>query len=353
MKKWSKWLEDDLDGAVVSSRYNKGYLTGLFSGRGMLLLSKEKIVLVIDSRYAGEQAEKYAYDQVVVAESWENTLEAIHTWVKGEQLKRIGFEGTLLDYERGKSLKRIPGAEWITKDFSIFRAQKEPDEIEKMRKAVEIAERAYGHLLKEIQPGISELEIERRLLNWIRKEGGRKESFPPIVVSGERGAHPHGSATDRIVKPGEFVTLDFGAVYQGYCSDLTRTFRMAGDSNPELEKVYAIVQKAQAAGIQAAKAGEKISAVDMAARKVIETAGYGEYFVHNTGHGVGLEVHESPSVSPFNDGILLENMVITVEPGIYLPGIGGVRLEENIRIRKDGAELLSSGKTKLQCVGGK
>jgi len=173
-----------------------------------------------------------------------------------------------------------------------------------------------------------------------------------VVVSGERGAYPHASATDRVVQAGDFVTLDFGAVYQGYCSDLTRTFRMRGRANLELENIYGIVARAQQAGIQAAKIGVKIGAVDAAARNVIEAAGYGDYFVHNTGHGVGLEVHEYPSVSPGNEEILLENMVITVEPGIYLPGIGGVRLEENIRIGKDGAELLSSGKTELKCVGG-
>ncbi len=352
MKKWSQWLMPGLDGALISSRYNKGYLTGLFSSRGVILLTQEEITLVVDSRYAQEQAKRYPYDQIVVAENWKETLAAIRIWSMANQLDRIGFEGNQLDYNRGKDLETGIPAVWISKDFSKHRAQKQASEIEKMRQAAAIAERAYGRLLKEIRIGMTELEIEGCLLNLIREEGGRKESFPPVVVSGERGAYPHGSATDRVVEAGDFVTLDFGAIYQGYCSDLTRTFRMQGRANRELENIYGIVARAQRAGIQAAKAGEKIGGVDAAARRVIEEAGYGAYFVHNTGHGVGLEVHEYPSVSPANEDVLMENMVITVEPGIYLPGIGGVRLEENIRIGKDGAELLSSGKTELKCVGG-
>lgn len=352
MKKWSEWLDPGLDGAVISSRYNKGYLTGLFSSRGVILLTRKEMTLVIDSRYAQEQAKRYPYDQIVIAENWKETLAAIRIWSMANQLSRIGFEGDRLDYNRGKDLAAsIPG-DWISKDFSKHRAQKQAAEIQKMRQAVAIAEVAYVRLLEEVRIGMTELEVERRLLNLIRQEGGRKESFPPIVVSGERGAYPHGSATDRVIQEGDFVTLDFGAVYEGYCSDLTRTFRMKGAANLELESIYEIVKRAQQAGIQAAKAGVEIGAVDAAARSVIEEAGYGACFVHNTGHGVGLEVHEYPSVSPGNEEILLENMVITVEPGIYLPGIGGVRLEENIRIGKEGAELLSFGKTELKCVGG-
>jgi|GEM_PF-31330 len=353
MEKWSEWLTDDLDGAVISSRYNKGYLTGLFSSRGMVLLSEDEIALVIDSRYAEEQAKKYPYDQIFVAENWSATLQSIQGWAKDKGIKRLGFEGSLLDHKRGKELTEGIQAEWVSKDFSQYRAQKDESEIEKMRTAASIADRAFIRLLKEVELGMTELEIERRLLRLIRQEGGRKESFPPVVVSGERGAYPHGSASDRVVQAGDFVTLDFGAVYQGYCSDLTRTFCMQGEANDELVKIYEIVKRAQLAGIQAAKAGARISEVDLAARSVIEAAGYGDYFVHNTGHGVGLEVHEYPSVSPLNEEILLENMVITVEPGIYLPGIGGVRLEENICIRQDGAELLSSGQAELQYVGGK
>jgi len=352
MKKWKEWLEPGLDGAIISSRYNKGYLTGLFSSRGLVLLTREELTLVIDSRYAQEQAKRYPYDQIVIAENWKETLAAIRIWSMAHQLNRIGFEGNQLDYNRGKDLAASIPADWISKDFSIHRAQKQAGEIQKMRQAAAIAERAYARLLEGVRIGMTELEMETRLLNLIREEGGRKESFTPVVVSGERGAYPHASATDRVVQAGDFVTLDFGAVYQGYCSDLTRTFRMRGRANLELENIYGIVARAQQAGIQAAKIGVKIGAVDAAARNVIEAAGYGDYFVHNTGHGVGLEVHEYPSVSPGNEEILLENMVITVEPGIYLPGIGGVRLEENIRIGKDGAELLSSGKTELKCVGG-
>lgn len=352
MGKWSEWLQKDLDGAVISSRYNKGYLTGLYSGRGVLLLTAEEIVLVIDSRYAIEQEKKYPYDQIIAAENWKETLATIRCWSMANQLNCIGFEGNQMDYNRGKDLTANIPAEWISKDFSKCRVQKRAKEIERMRQAVFIAERAYTRLLEEVRVGMTELEIERRLLNLIRKEGGRKESFPPVVVSGERGAYPHGTATNRKVQAGEFVTLDFGAVYEGYCSDLTRTFRLKGRANEELERIYEIVVRAQQAGIQAAKAGVKIAAVDAAARTVIEEAGYGKYFVHNTGHGVGMEVHEHPSVSPQAKGVLLEDMVITVEPGIYLPGVGGVRLEENIRIGKEGAELLSSGNTKLMCVGG-
>ena len=214
----------------------------------------------------------------------------------------------------------------------------------KIRLACGIADRGAEHIRRFIQAGMSEREIAAELEWFMRQQGAEKASFDTIVASGWRGALPHGKASDKIVAAGEFVTLDFGALYQGYCSDMTRTLLVNGEgvsaeSHP-LFNVYQIVLQAQLAAISAIRPGVRCQQVDDAARRVITEAGYGDYFGHNTGHAIGIEVHEDPRFSPRDTTTLQPGMLLTVEPGIYLPGQGGVRIEDVVLVTPQGAEVL-------------
>ncbi|HGY8316120.1 TPA: aminopeptidase, partial [Escherichia coli] len=218
------------------------------------------------------------------------------------------------------------------------------EEVEIIRLACGIADRGAEHIRRFIQAGMSEREIAAELEWFMRQQGAEKASFDTIVASGWRGALPHGKASDKIVAAGEFVTLDFGALYQGYCSDMTRTLLVNGEgvsaeSHP-LFDVYQIVLQAQLAAISAIRPGVRCQQIDDAARRVITEAGFGDYFGHNTGHAIGIEVHEDPRFSPRDTTTLQPGMLLTVEPGIYLPGQGGVRIEDVVLVTPQGAEVL-------------
>jgi len=209
-----------------------------------------------------------------------------------------------------------------------------------IKKAVEVAENAFKEILKVVKPGIREIEIAIELEYQIKRKGSESLPFQVIVLSGERTSLPHGVPSEKVIKEGELLLFDFGARIGGYASDETRTVFL-GEVEPELKRIYEIVRKAQQNALKVIKAGLSFKEVDEAARKLIEDAGYGNFFGHGTGHGVGLAVHEYPSLSPDSEGELEEGMVITVEPGIYLPQKGGVRIEDLILVKKDGVEILT------------
>lgn len=218
-------------------------------------------------------------------------------------------------------------------------------EIDRIHEACRIADAGAEHIRRFIAPGQSEREIAAELEWFMRQRGAEKASFDTIVASGWRGALPHGKASDKIVSAGEWITLDFGALYQGYCSDMTRTFLVPGAGAPQehpLFPVYHIVLEAQLAAIAAIRPGARCLTVDAAARDVIDRAGYGEFFAHNTGHSIGIEVHEDPRFSPDDHTVLAPGMLLTVEPGIYLPELGGVRIEDVVLVTPEGAEVLYS-----------
>jgi Xaa-Pro dipeptidase len=223
-----------------------------------------------------------------------------------------------------------------------LRVCKDEHEITAMRKAVQIAENALQATLPSIVPGVSEAQVAAELTAQLLKAGSEPEMpFSPIVAAGENSANPHAAPSKRRLRHGDLLVIDWGAAYEGYISDLTRTFAI-GDVEDELRKIAAIVLEANQAGRQAATPGVRAEKVDAAARQVIAAAGYGDYFTHRTGHGIGMEAHETPYIRAGNDQILLAGMTFTIEPGIYLPERGGVRIEDNVVITETGAETLSS-----------
>jgi Xaa-Pro aminopeptidase len=233
--------------------------------------------------------------------------------------------------------------------ISGFRAVKEDWELANMRKAQAIADKAFSEVCTRIHAGMTEKELQAELIYCLYKNGGEGLSFDPIVVSGPNTSLPHGVATDRVIQEGDFITMDFGAMYQGYCSDMTRTVAL-GYATEEMEKVYNTVLEAQLAGLAVSKAGVPGKDIDGAARKVIADAGYGEYFGHGYGHSLGLEVHEAPSPNGANDKPMPVGAVCSAEPGIYLPGKFGVRIEDVLIFREDGYEDITHSPKNLIIV---
>ncbi len=221
------------------------------------------------------------------------------------------------------------------------RARKSADEVALLRRAIAISEAALAELLAQVQPGMTELEIAARLESLLNVHGAQGLAFSPLVQTGPNAADPHGTSTERALQEGESLLIDFGAKLDGYPADITRTVCI-GEPSAKLTEIHALVLAANQAAIAAAGPGVSASAVDQAARDVIESAGYGEYFMHRTGHGLGLEVHELPQIAAGNDAPLELGMVFTVEPGIYLPGVGGVRIEDNVHVTGTGVEVLTA-----------
>ncbi len=232
-------------------------------------------------------------------------------------------------------------------DLLLIRSQKDSAEIAAMRQAITISEQALNNILPRIQPGMTERDIASMLDNELLALGTQGFAFRALVQTGPNSALPHGGTTDRQLQEGEFLLIDYGGMYQQYPADITRTF-CVGQPSAEMQKIYDTVLAANQAAIRAAGPGVTCGAVDKAARDVITAAGYGEYFIHRTGHGLGLEVHELPQMAGGVEQPLLPGMVFTVEPGIYIPGVGGVRIEDNVAITQDGVEVLTSFPYQLQ-----
>jgi Xaa-Pro dipeptidase len=268
--------------------------------------------------------------------------------------KRIGVEPLhirLLEFCKVKAMAGEAECQDASQVVGSLRIRKDADEIAAMRKAVKVAQDALEAVLPAIKVGVTEKEIAAELVIQLLQHGSQSElPFAPIVSGGPDSANPHASPSDRKLQPGDLLVVDWGATVDGYISDLTRTFAV-GEVDAECEKIHKIVLEANAAGRDAAKPGVPCANVDIAARKVIEKAGYGSYFTHRTGHGIGLEAHEEPYMRGDNMQMLEPGMAFTVEPGIYLPGRNGVRIEDNVAITEDGAECLSDMPRELRIVG--
>lgn len=338
-----------VDGVLVSSPPNKFYLSELFSSSGYVLITPNRQYIAVDSRYFEEIKSKNKVFEVLLL-SGGNTIEAvINRIVKREGLHRLGFEGKEVSYEFYQRLKKSVVCEVVSLDLSSIRKVKDYEEIATIQKACMIVEAAFQHIVGFIEAGMKEKAIENELVRTMRAYGGQKEAFDCIVASGPRGAIPHGKASDRVIQKGELITLDFGVRYRQYCSDMTRTISV-GKCPAELLELYEIVNAAVEEVIKKAQANMTLGRLDAIARDIISRNGYGQYFGHNLGHGLGLEVHEYPAVAPGSSVILQEGMVITVEPGIYIPGLGGVRIEEDIVITGDGCRVLTNRAKELLVI---
>ena len=341
---------NDLDAMLLTGEANRFYASGFHSSGtdGVALVTRKKAYYFTDSRYT-EAAERYVQGAELREIGRGRGYAALIEEVVTEQcIRRMGFEDaymTVQEYERyhkALSCDLVPATELLWK----LRMVKDDEELEAMIAAQRIAERALEEILEEIRPGVTEKEIAARLQYLMLHYGGSDMSFDPIVVSGANGSLPHGVPSEKKIQQGEFVTMDFGCIYHGYCSDMTRTVAV-GFATEEMHRVYHTVLTAQLAGINAARAGVTGREVDGAARAVIDAAGYGAYFGHSFGHGVGVEIHEAPNASPGNEKPLPAGAVISAEPGIYLPGKMGVRIEDVILLTEKGCRNITKAPKEL------
>ncbi|MFG6494225.1 Xaa-Pro peptidase family protein [Fictibacillus sp. UD] len=340
----------DIDALLVTSSSNRFYLSGFKGSSGVLLITKEEAILVTDFRYktqAAEQAEGY---RVVMHTA--PIPEEVAKLTKELSIQKLGFEQDHVTYSSYRTYeKQLDSQETelvpVTGLVEKLRLIKDESEIKIVKDAASIADAAFSHIIEFIRPGLTEREVSNELEFFMRKNGAASSSFDIIVASGYRSALPHGVASDKKIETGELVTLDFGAYYKGYCSDITRTVAI-GNVSDELKEIYQVVYEAQMLGMKGIKPGMTGKEADALTRDYITSKGFGDNFGHSTGHGIGLDVHEGPALSMKSDTILEPGMLVTVEPGIYVSGIGGVRIEDDALITKDGNESLThSTKTLL------
>ncbi len=333
-------VQHQLDGVLVHKPENRTYLTGFTGSAGVALVTARDALLLVDFRYT-EQAAAEAPGWEVVKVSRQAT-EAIVEVARGRELRRIGFESDGLTYKQhGELAKALQPSELVPVDgLDRLRWVKEPEELARIREAVAIADAGFAHIQTRLQPGVRERDVALELEFFMRRHGADKEAFETIVASGVRSSLPHGRASDKVVGYGEFVTLDFGAVVRGYHSDCTRTVVLKEASSRHRE-LYELVLTAQQRALAGLRPGLSTRDADALARQVIADAGYGDQFGHGLGHGVGLAIHEGPALSPREDATLEAGMVVTVEPGVYLPGWGGVRIEDLAVITLGGYEILT------------
>lgn len=337
------------DVMIISKNENIRYISGFNGDDTILLIMSDKMQLLTDSRYI-EQAKAEADGFEIIEQKKGLWYTAASVLSAGEYAK-IAFEAknvSFASYEKlrsGLSKTQL----LIPSDIDQLRSIKDKEEISCIKKAAAISDEAFQDILHFIEPGISEKLIAARLENTMRRLGSEKPSFTTIVASGARGSLPHGVPTEKLIVPGEFVTMDYGAVYGGYHSDITRTV-CVGKADEKHRFVYDIVLQAQAIGVSNIKEGISGCAVDAASRKYISAKGYGEFFGHGLGHSLGLEIHEEPTLSPSSKcGSLQAGMLVTVEPGIYLPGWGGVRIEDTVLVTdRCGIPLTKSSKALLE-----
>ncbi|CAN7212777.1 Xaa-Pro peptidase family protein [Peribacillus frigoritolerans] len=335
-----------IDGFLITSTYNRRYMTNFTGSAGVVLISQKEAKFITDFRYV-EQAGKQAPDYEVVQHKG-TIIEEVGKQAKAMNIGKLGFEQEHLTYATYKAYEAAIDGQLLPVSGVIenLRLIKTSSEIKILKEAAAIADAAFTHILDFLRPGISELDVSNELEFFMRKQGATSSSFDIIVASGIRSALPHGVATDKIIEKGDFVTLDYGAYYNGYVSDTTRTLAV-GKPSEELINIYDIVLEAQLRGMAGIKPGMTGREADALTRNLIEEKGYGQYFGHSTGHGIGLEVHEGPALSFRSDIILEPGMAVTVEPGIYLPGVGGVRIEDDTIVTIDGNEALTHSTKEL------
>ncbi len=345
-------LAGKADCALITDGINRRYLTGMKSSAGVVLCFPEESYLLIDFRYI-EKAREVVHSCTVLEQT--SLFVQLRELLERHGAKTIAVESQSMTLQQLASYqKQLEGFEFLcdnTLSGSLYtlRTVKTPEELEKIREAQRLAENALQMLLEGLHAGMTEREAALTLDFHMRQHGAEDLSFETIALTGSHTSMPHGVPDDRPIQKGDFVLMDFGAVVDGYHSDMTRTV-CVGEPTEEMRQVYEIVLQAQEAALAAAKAGVTGKELDGIARQIIEAAGFGEAFGHSLGHGVGLEIHEYPNASPNSEAVLEEGNVVTVEPGIYLPGKFGVRIEDFVWIHKNGCENLTNFTKKLICL---
>jgi Xaa-Pro aminopeptidase len=326
---------------------NIRYLTGFTGSDGALYIGSDCRILLVDGRYITQaRAEAGGFEVRLYQGKMDGLVEVMGTDLKSVPTQGcgvIGFEAETMTVATWTALKeRLPGLTFrpLRQELEALRAVKDEEEIARIREAAAIAAHALNAVLERIRPGMTEREIAADLDDAIRRGGAQDASFPTIVASGENSALPHARPQNRTVRAGDLITIDFGAVFDGYRSDETCTVAL-GRADARQEQVYQVVKDAHDRAMEAIRAGVACRAIDAVARNWIDKQGFGESFTHGTGHGVGLDVHEYPRLAAQSEAVLEAGMVVTVEPGVYLPGLWGVRIEDLVVVQQDGCEVLS------------
>lgn len=338
--------QQNLDGIIVDSKENIYYLTGFTGGAdARVLLTMDESIIFTDARYT-EQVKREAPDWTLVEEKpppGKALLERLRPYINN----RIGLEDTVsyrffqqINETFEKALVPVSGV------VEELRMVKDQSELDYLRQAAAIGNQVFNQLLAEIKAGMKERTIANAIISGLRDRGCEKESFDPIAVSGPNAALPHGVPGERILQPGDMLTLDFGGFYRGYAGDMTRTVAI-DCADQRLRDLYQKLLEAQQLGVEQAKAGMSCAELDGKVRECLKKYDLDQYFVHGTGHGLGLEVHEQPTVSSRSTQILQAGMVITIEPGIYIPGWGGIRIEDSVIINDYGCEIISRAPKEL------
>ncbi|MEX1223167.1 MAG: Xaa-Pro peptidase family protein [Pirellulales bacterium] len=340
----SKLGKQGCDCLLVTNFKNVTYLTGFSGDDSYLLVSKDKVIIISDSRYEEQLQDECADVELVIRGTKETMLGSVERVLNATQYKRVGIEAASITLATYNTMReKLDSVELAPTDTLVeqLREIKDKHEIDKLREAVDYAQRAFGVVRAGLKPEQTELQVAHDLEHQARGFGARGCSFPPIVAVGPRAALPHASPTRRQMGESDFVLIDWGADVDGYKSDVTRVL-VTGKLSPKLERIYRLVLKAQVAAIEAIKPGMTCGEVDAVARNIITKGGHGKHFGHGLGHGLGIDIHEQPRLSRTSKQELKAGMVITVEPGIYLPGFGGVRLEDDVLVTRTGHEVLTS-----------
>ena len=335
-------IENNLDAMLIVNEYNRRYATGFPSTAGELLVTRESAWFFTDMRYFEAAEKKISSAKVCLLERYDGYLSDLNDLLTEAKIAKLGFEQKTLTVDRYERYKKALKTELVPAQYITEKARrvKDEEELSIMKKAQGVAEKAFTQLLGRISMDMTERELAGELFQLMIQNGAEDKSFDIIAVSGENSSVPHGEPGDEKLRQG-FLTIDFGVKVDGYCSDCTRTICF-GKPSEEMRTVYDTVLNAQLAGIGAARAGVTGQELDGAARNVIKEAGYGKYFGHAFGHSLGLEIHEAPSASPGNQEPIPKGTVISAEPGIYIPGKFGVRIEDVLYITEDGCENLTN-----------
>ncbi len=338
--------EKQVDGMLITNASNRRYISGFTGTAGYILVTQENAIFITDFRYI-EQAKKQAPHFEIVQHQGP-ILDTVKEQLEKIGVKTLGFEQDEVTYALYKNFEKTFDTKLVplSRFVESLRIVKDEVEIKSIKQAVHIADQAFTYILDIIKPGIRENEVALKLEYKMRELGAEGTSFDTIIASGYRSALPHGIASDKVIEAGELVTIDFGCIYEGYVSDMTRTV-MVGKPNEKQREIYQIVLEAQLNGVKHVKAGMTGKEADALTRDIITRYGYGEYFGHGTGHGIGLDIHEEPRLSLLSEVVLQPGMMVTVEPGIYLPNFGGVRIEDDVIITETGREILNQSPKEL------
>ncbi len=324
--------EKNMDACIITGRANTIYFSGFTGTTSVMLIGLDKAWLVVDFRYT-IQAKEQVFEGIEVVEQQESSNSTINVLMAQNSIESIGFEGNVLTFSEYQKMKISlnKAKSFVSLDGLVdkLRIIKDDDEIESIQQAVLLGDKVFDQIINFIKPGMKETDVSAEMEYIMKKLGAKGPSFETIVGAGYRSAMCHGTATDNVIKKGDAVVLDFGVIYRNYCSDMTRTI-FIGEPNTELRKIYGIVKKAQEEALAGIVSGMKGSDADKIARDIITESGYGDAFGHSLGHGVGVEIHEEPRLSVKSEDILTDGMVFSVEPGIYVEGLGGVRIEDMV-----------------------